>query len=99
MFTILNLYFFESVIIDALGTTVFDGRISRIHAYLDPLTRRGTVEVKLTPVPAGARTGQYCRVTFKTRTAERPRMVKVSNTRTEERLRSVYVFNTLTQQL
>ncbi|MGB5279701.1 MAG: efflux RND transporter periplasmic adaptor subunit, partial [Arenicellales bacterium] len=60
-----------TVIIDALGNTVFDGRISRIHPNLDPLTRRGTVEVTLTPVPTGARPGQLCRVTFNTRTAER----------------------------
>ena len=59
------------MIIDALGNTVFDGRISRIHPNLDPLTRRGTVEVTLTPVPTGARPGQLCRVTFNTRTAER----------------------------
>lgn len=60
-----------TVIIDALGNTVFNGRISRIHPNLDPLTRRGTVEVTLTPVPTGARPGQLCRVTFNTRTAER----------------------------
>jgi len=60
-----------TVTIDALGNEVFDGRISRIHPNLDPLTRRGTVEVTLTPVPAGARPGQLCRVKFSTRTAER----------------------------
>lgn len=60
-----------TVMIDALGNTVFNGRISRIHPNLDPLTRRGTVEVTLTPVPTGARPGQLCRVTFNTRTAER----------------------------
>ena len=60
-----------TVMIDALGNEVFSGRISRIHPNLDPLTRRGTVEVTLTPVPAGARPGQLCRVTFNTRTAER----------------------------
>ena len=67
----LNLNDDVTVIIDALGNEVFKGRISRIHPNLDPLTRRGTVEVTLTPVPAGARPGQLCRVTFNTRTAER----------------------------
>lgn len=60
-----------SVIIDALGSEVFSGRISRIHPNLNPLTRRGTVEVTLNPVPQGARPGQLCRVKFNTRTAER----------------------------
>ncbi|MFW2438668.1 MAG: efflux RND transporter periplasmic adaptor subunit [Arenicellales bacterium] len=60
-----------TVTIDALGNQVFDGRINRIHPNLDPLTRRGTVEVALTSVPDGARPGQLCRVKFSTRTAER----------------------------
>lgn len=60
-----------TVTIDALGNEVFSGRISRIHPNLDPLTRRGTVEITLTPVPADARPGQLCRVKFNTRTAKR----------------------------
>ena len=60
-----------TVTIDALGNEVFSGRISRIHPNLDPLTRRGTVEITLTPVPEGALPGQLCRVKFHTRTAER----------------------------
>lgn len=60
-----------TVTIDALGNKVFNGRISRIHPNLDPLTRRGTVEITLTPVPPGARPGQLCRVSFSTRTEER----------------------------
>jgi membrane fusion protein (multidrug efflux system) len=59
------------VTVDALGSEEHTGRISRIHPNLDPLTRRGTVEVTLDPVPAGARPGQLCRVEFNTRTAER----------------------------
>ena len=60
-----------TVIIDALGNESFSGRLSRIYPNLDPMTRRGTVEVTLTPVPAGARPGQLCRVKFNSRTAER----------------------------
>ncbi len=60
-----------TVTIDALGNEVFSGRISRIHPNLDPLTRRGTVEITLTPVPDGALPGQLCRVKFHTRAAER----------------------------
>jgi len=60
-----------TVTIDALGNDVFNGKISRIHPNLDPLTRRGTVEVTLNPVPGGARPGQLCRIKFSTQTAER----------------------------
>lgn len=51
-----------NVRIDALGDRVFPGRISRIHPNLDPVSRRGTVEIELVPVPPGARPGQLCRV-------------------------------------
>ena len=59
------------VSIDALGKAVHNGNILRIHPTLDPVTRRGTVEVELKPVPNGARPGQLCRVEFTTRVAER----------------------------
>lgn len=59
------------VSIDALGDQTFKGRISRIHPNLDPVTRRGTVEVELKPVPQGARPGQLCRIRFSTQAAER----------------------------
>ena len=52
--------------IDALGDKQHKGKISRIHPRLDPLTRRGIVEVELDPVPAGALPGQLCRVEFAT---------------------------------
>ncbi|WP_455219484.1 efflux RND transporter periplasmic adaptor subunit, partial [Kaarinaea lacus] len=59
------------VSIDALGDQTFKGRISRIHPNLDPVTRRGTVEVELKPVPQGARPGQLCRIRLHTQAAER----------------------------
>jgi len=59
------------VTIDALGNAVHNGSILRIHPTLDPVTRRGTVEVEIKPVPNGARPGQLCRVEFTTRVAER----------------------------
>jgi len=59
------------VTIDALGPSVYDGHIVRIHPTLDPVTRRGTVEMELKPVPPGARPGQLCRVEFTTRVAPR----------------------------
>jgi membrane fusion protein (multidrug efflux system) len=59
------------VTIDALGRAVHNGKILRIHPTLDPVTRRGTVEVEIKPVPNGARPGQLCRVEFTTRIAQR----------------------------
>jgi membrane fusion protein (multidrug efflux system) len=57
--------------IDALGDHVFEGRIQRIYPNLDPLTRRGTIEVVIDPVPAGAAPGQLCRVELSTHAARR----------------------------
>lgn len=57
--------------IDALGAEVHAGRIVRIFPTLDPVTRRGTLEVELNPVPPGAAPGQLCRVEFTTHTNER----------------------------
>ncbi len=48
--------------IDALGSGTHAGEIIRIHPSVDPLTRRGTLEVALTKVPEGAYAGQFCRV-------------------------------------
>ncbi len=57
--------------IDSLGDSSFAAKILRIHPVVDPNTRQGTVEVRVDPVPAGARPGQLCRVTLET--AETPR--------------------------
>lgn len=52
--------------IDALGSGHFPGRVLRIHPELDPATRQGLVEITLDPIPEGARTGQFARVTLET---------------------------------
>ena len=52
--------------IDALGDVTFPGKIVRIHPTVDPRTRQGVVEVKLTQVPPAAAAGQLCRVTLQT---------------------------------
>jgi membrane fusion protein (multidrug efflux system) len=57
--------------IDALGDRTFEGRIVRIYPNLDPLTRRGTIEVEIDPVPEGAAPGQLCRVELNTHAAQR----------------------------
>ncbi|MEW8519779.1 MAG: efflux RND transporter periplasmic adaptor subunit [Candidatus Thiodiazotropha sp.] len=61
-----------TVRIDGLGEKPFAGRILRIHPQLDEKTRMGTVEVILDPIPAGARSGQLCRVMLET--ARQPRI-------------------------
>jgi len=60
-----------NVRIDALGDTTYPGHIIRIHPSLDPVTRQGIAEVELKPVPAGARPGQLCLVTFSTEISQR----------------------------
>ena len=59
------------VTIDALGQSIYNGAILRIHPTLNPVTRRGMIEVELKPVPNGARPGQLCRVEFTTKVAQR----------------------------
>ena len=76
--------------IDALGDRIYEGRIIRIYPTLDPLTRRGTIEVEITPVPAGAAPGQLCRVELSTRAALR-RVIPFSALRRDERSEYVYV--------
>ncbi len=57
--------------IDALGDRTFQGRVLRIHPDLDPRSRQGRVEVVVGPVPAGARAGQFARVSFTTEAPDR----------------------------
>ena len=57
--------------IDALGDHKFKGHIQRIHPVIDKNTRQGTIEVVLNPVPVGAITGQFCRVTIHTQSKSR----------------------------
>lgn len=60
-----------SIKIDALGDQIFNGEIKRIYPTIDKTTRRGTIEVNLSPVPEGARPGQLCRVTIQTQKRSR----------------------------
>jgi membrane fusion protein (multidrug efflux system) len=78
--------------IDALGDRVYEARITRIYPTLDPLTRRGTIEVEIAPVPAGAAPGQLCRVELSTRKASR-RVIPFSALRRDESSEYVYVVN------
>lgn len=50
--------------IDALGDQTYPGFVTRKYPTIDPITRQGTLEVKLDPIPPGALPGQLCRVTI-----------------------------------
>jgi membrane fusion protein (multidrug efflux system) len=63
-----------TIYIDALAQTQEEGvqgTITRIHPNLDPVTRNGIVEIALSPVPQGARPGQFARVILRSQKAER----------------------------
>jgi len=78
--------------IDALGDQVYEGHITRIHPTLDPVSRRGTIEVELQPVPDGAAPGQLCRVELATHAAQR-RVIPFSALRRDEESEYVFVLD------
>lgn len=53
-----------SLQIDALGKTIYQGTIIRKYPAIESSSRRGIVEVELSPTPVGAMPGQLCRVTL-----------------------------------
>ncbi|MCU7837479.1 MAG: efflux RND transporter periplasmic adaptor subunit [gamma proteobacterium symbiont of Taylorina sp.] len=55
-----------SFVIDALGNKTWLGNILRIHPNVDSITRKGIIEVKINPVPPGARPGQLARIKLST---------------------------------
>jgi membrane fusion protein (multidrug efflux system) len=52
--------------LDALGKKNWQGNIYRIYPDINAQTRKGLVEVKLSPVPEGARPGQLARISLVT---------------------------------
>jgi membrane fusion protein (multidrug efflux system) len=78
--------------IDALGEPVYQGRIIRIHPNLDPISRRGTIEVELEPVPTGAAPGQLCRVELSTQ-AGRRQVIPFSALRRDDTSEYVFVLD------
>lgn len=59
------------VVIDALGSTAYNGHITRIHPTIDPNTRKGIVEVALRPLPDGAQAGQLARIKIRSTAMDR----------------------------
>lgn len=57
--------------LDALGSQSFVGKITRIYPEVDPLTRRGQIEIQPDPIPEGALPGQLARVSLSARLQER----------------------------
>lgn len=78
--------------IDALGDREYEGRITRIYPSLDPVTRRGTIEVEIDPVPEGAAPGQLCRVELSTQAASR-RVIPFSALRRDSDSEYVFVLD------
>lgn len=76
--------------IDALGESVLEGSVGRIHPTLDATTQRGVVEVLLEQVPADAKPGQLCRVEIRTHAGSRV-MIPFSALRRDESGEHVYV--------
>ncbi|MCU7800538.1 MAG: efflux RND transporter periplasmic adaptor subunit [gamma proteobacterium symbiont of Lucinoma myriamae] len=52
--------------IDALGKESWSGKVLRIYPQINAQTRKGIVEVKLDPIPEGARPGQLARINLVT---------------------------------
>lgn len=78
--------------IDALGKQQFAGKIQRIYPSIDKNTRRGTIEVILSPVPAGALSGQLCRVTIQTKSKSRL-MIPYDTVRHDKQGAYVFILN------
>ena len=57
--------------IDALGEKQYSAIVKRIFPTINPLTRKGMMEVQFASIPDGARPGQLCRVTVNTQTTPR----------------------------
>lgn len=78
--------------IDALGESIYNGKIIRIYPTIDPSTRLGRIEVALNPVPKGARPGQFCRVTLYQANTQ-PLVVPLAALRRDTLGEFVYVLN------
>lgn len=84
--------------IDALGSELFDGSILRIHPSLDPISRRGTVEVELQSVPKGASPGQLCRVHLNAQATQR-RVIPFAALRRDSRGEYVFLLDPSSDQV
>lgn len=79
-----------TLLIDALGARKFNGKIASIHPVVDSQTRQGSLEIALTPIPAGAKSGMFARVSLTTRSAARI-LIPFSALRSDTRGEYVFV--------
>lgn len=78
-----------SLVIDALGPQSWTGNVLRIYPKIDPETRKGIIEVSLSPVPEGAKPGQLTRVSIIT-PEENVLVIPISSIRYDQQ--GAYVF-------
>lgn len=57
--------------IKALGDQLYNANITRIHPAINPDTHKGTIEIRLNPVPGKARVGQFAQAEIKLEATER----------------------------
>ena len=78
--------------IDALGIQAYQGVVNRIHPSLNPITRQGTIEIRMDSVPPEAKPGQLCRVEIKTQIKNRL-LIPLSALRRDKDGEFVYTIN------
>ncbi|MCK5696625.1 MAG: efflux RND transporter periplasmic adaptor subunit [Gammaproteobacteria bacterium] len=78
--------------IDALGKQTWSGEIERIFPEINAQTRKGIVELKLTPVPEGAKPGQLARIHLLT-AKENVLVIPLSGIRYDQQGAYVFVVN------
>ncbi len=81
-----------SFMIDALGKQSWSGNVLRIYPQINAQTRKGTIEVKLSPVPKGARPGQLARIKLVT-PKEQVLVIPLSAIRYDQQGAYVFVLN------
>jgi len=82
--------------IDALGKQIWSGEIERIFPEINAQTRKGIIELKLTPVPEGAKPGQLARIRLST-AKEEVLVIPLSAIRYDQQGAYVFVVNTDTK--
>ena len=81
-----------SFIIDALGNKSWQGNVLRIYPEINAQTRKGFIEVSLSPVPQGAKPGQLARISITT-PEEQVLVIPISAIRYDQQGAYVYVIN------
>ena len=78
--------------VDALGKKSWSGKVTRIYPIIDAQTRKGVIEVDLSPVPQGAKPGQLTRINITT-PEEQILVIPISAIRYDQQGAYVFVVN------